>query len=150
VNVRPPFRLQLRKVFHRPRVVPEEIHPADAVILVDAEIHFADRIVDFDVVGESIRDVDVGIIVCGEPVPSQVPEDVHPEIFKLAGLTVDSSCLKIRDYVGDAVGTVARGKKQARAIGWHAHHRGTSYSPERVSHVVDLPFVSAKEKHSVF
>src|ERR1019366_2548274 len=35
VNLRPPLRLQLRKVFHRPRVVPEEVYPAEAVVLVD-------------------------------------------------------------------------------------------------------------------
>src|SRR5208282_2608276 len=58
VNLRPPLRLILRKVFDRPRIVSEEVHPADAVILVDVEIHFADRIVNGDVVGEPIRDID--------------------------------------------------------------------------------------------
>ena len=63
MNVRPPLRLQFGKVFHRPRVVPEEVHPADAVLLIDVVIHLADRVVDRDVVGESVWDVDVWIVV---------------------------------------------------------------------------------------
>ena len=66
VNVRPPLRLQLRKVFDRSCVVPEEVHAADAVVLVDVEIHFADHIVNGDVVGESIRDIGALSLIRGE------------------------------------------------------------------------------------
>src|ERR1019366_2702930 len=35
VNVRPPLRLQFREILHSSGVVPEEVRPADAVILID-------------------------------------------------------------------------------------------------------------------
>ena len=69
MNVRPPLRLQLRKVFNRPRVVSEEVHAADAVVLVEVDIYFTHCIVDVDIVGESVRDIDVWIIVRGEARP---------------------------------------------------------------------------------
>src|ERR1019366_2186471 len=110
VNLRPPLRLQLRKVFDRPRVVPEEVHPADAVILVDVEIHFADRIVNGDVVGEPIRDIDVWIIVRGEAgsvACDRTAGERAPGDIQAGWAHRDSSCLEIRYHVGDAVGAVA-------------------------------------------
>src|ERR1035438_1385272 len=55
MNVRPPSILVLRKIFDRPRVVSEKIHSAYAAPLVDIEIHFSDRVVNLDVIGESVR-----------------------------------------------------------------------------------------------
>src|ERR1019366_562925 len=66
VNVRAPLGLILREVFHNSRVVAEEVHAADAALIVDVEVDFADRVVDLDVVGESVRNVDVWIVVKGE------------------------------------------------------------------------------------
>ena len=57
MDLRAPVRLQLRKIFDRSRVVPVEIHAADAVLLIEAVIHFAQRVVDAHSIGESLDDV---------------------------------------------------------------------------------------------
>ncbi len=73
-----------------PLLFPIEIHAADGVALIDAEIHFAERVVDANVVGKSLHDVDALRVVQGKPVPLQVTvpaaETVQPEINWLAGL----------------------------------------------------------------
>src|SRR6202521_5686058 len=63
MNDRPPPRLQLGEVFHRSRVISKEVHSADTVLIVEVEVHFANRVVDLDVVGESVGDIDARIIV---------------------------------------------------------------------------------------
>src|ERR1700686_3321093 len=64
VDVRSPPRLQLGKVFYRSCVVPEEVHPANAVVLVEVDVHFADCVLNLDVVGESIRNSNALRVVC--------------------------------------------------------------------------------------
>src|SRR4029077_14343766 len=119
VNLRPPLRLQLRKVFDRPCVVPEEVHAADAVILVDVEIHFADRVVNRDVVGESIRNSNALRVVCGETgsvTRDRTARAGAPGDVQAGGAGRDSPRLKVCYHVGNAVGAVA-GHGAEEAVG---------------------------------
>src|SRR4029077_15946616 len=159
VNLRPPLRLQLRKVFDRPCVVPEEVHAANAVILVDVEIHFAERVVNGDVVGESIRDVDVWIIVRGETSPVACTRERATGNQKTGWADAGTPwLLQVRNHVNNAVRAVT-GLGTEEAV-WSRHsvhdgrghrdHRRAGDAPERVSYAIDLPLVSPKEKDLVF
>src|SRR5208282_2347571 len=66
MNVGPPFRLQLRKIFHRSRVVTEKVHTADALLFIEVVIDLGDYVVDPDLVGKSVHYVDGWIIVEGK------------------------------------------------------------------------------------
>src|SRR5208337_1787577 len=115
VNVRSPPRLILREVFHGSRVIPEEVHPADAALIVDVEIYLADRVVDLDVVWESVGNIDVGIIVKGEAgsvaCNRRARERASGDIQ--TGLAYrDSGCYRcrrreIRDHIGNTVRAIA-------------------------------------------
>src|ERR1019366_4127777 len=54
------------------------------------------------------------------------------------------------DRVGDAVGAVAGYEKAVARVGLRGGPKGAGHAAERVSYVIDLPFVSAKEKDLVF
>src|ERR1039458_189162 len=54
------------------------------------------------------------------------------------------------DRVGDAVGAVAGYEKAVARVGLRGGPKGAGDAAERVSYVIDLPFVSAKEKDLVF
>src|SRR5579862_676591 len=66
MDLRSPVGLQLGEIFHRAVVVSIEIHPADAVALVDVVIDLTQRVVDADFVGESLDHTDALRIVDGE------------------------------------------------------------------------------------
>src|SRR6266478_9129718 len=154
MNFRSPLRLQLWKVFDRPRVVPEEVHSADAVILVDVEIHFTDRIVNSDIVGEPIRDIDALSIVDREArsiTRHHATRERATGDIQAGRAGREPSGQEIRDHVLDAIGAVAGSNGQAiTGRGRGGGHEGTSDAAERVSYAIDLPFVSPKEKYLVF
>src|SRR5579871_3874008 len=58
VNVREPILLQLGKIFHRARVVSEEVSTVDAVTIVQVIVDLSHNIIDMDDVVEPIRNSD--------------------------------------------------------------------------------------------
>src|SRR3984957_18059982 len=66
VDLRSPLGLQLRKIFHRPRVIPVKINSAHAVALVEVVIDFRQRVVDSNIVAKSRLGADPLRVVDGE------------------------------------------------------------------------------------
>src|SRR6202035_2876435 len=66
VDDRSPFGLQLGKILHCSVVVPIEIHAADSVVLIDAEIHLAQRVVDANIVRKPLDNIDALRVVYRE------------------------------------------------------------------------------------
>src|SRR5580692_2638418 len=156
VNVREPFLLQFRKVFHGSSVVTKKIHATDGLVRVDAEIYFGHSILYADVVIKSVRDVDGRIVVRRETAAVAADGCIRRSARQRtsrnlqAGWTNGNSArLQISDHIRDAVGAVSRSNEQAGGVRRHGHHRRAGDSTERVRDVVHLTFVGAKEKSFV-
>src|SRR5256885_16223144 len=66
MDLRPPERLQLRKIFDGSSVISEEIHPADTMALIEPVIYLADKVFNPDLVVKSVRDADALIVIKGK------------------------------------------------------------------------------------
>ena len=97
----------------------------------------------------------------GKPVPLQVtvavgavPETVHPEISRLAGLMIAPTlpgaiCMSFTASGILSAQSPAKPNEQWFPLGRHVHHRRAGHAPVRVAHVVALAFIRAKEKRLV-
>ena len=143
------------KVFDRSCVVPEEVHAADAVVLVDVEIHFADHIVNGDVVGQLIRDIEWCSQSYGGELSSvarnrPTSRDRAPGRYSSwPGPIVTLLFLKIRHRVGDAEVGAAASYGCAKAVVGVVHRRGHKWAADAsvgVSYVIQLALQAGPEE----
>ena len=118
MDVRAPFRLQLRKILDCSGVVSEKVHAADAVILVEGVIDLGNHVVDTHVVGEPLHDVDRLRVVerkAGAIAGDSAGSRDRAARDQLAGMADGNViCQQIGNRIRNAIGTVARD----RGAGW--------------------------------
>src|ERR1022692_1869040 len=110
VDLGSPLVLQFRKILHRPRVIPEKIHAADALARSEVVIDLGDYVVDSNLVGKAVDDIDGWIVVGGKSravASDRGTSHGAARNFQAGRADLDVVCKQISNRIRNTAATVA-------------------------------------------